>query len=68
MSTDWLARELSILSLRLKKDELDALGSNIARACPVDQTPSNFGALLHAIDEVDSLSTGAWSPDPADSE
>ena len=56
MSTDWLARELSIVQLRLKKDELNALGSNMARAWPVAKTPANFHNLLHAIDEADSLS------------
>ena len=68
MSTDWLARDLTILSLRLNKDTLVALGSNMARAWPLDQTPSTFRHLLHAIDEVDSLGTAARSLEPADSE
>lgn len=59
MSTDWLGRDLSILTLRLLKgDALIALRSNLARAWPADQRPS-FERMLQAIDEADS--TG--SPD-----
>ena len=54
MSTDWLARDLSILTLKLlKEDDLISLGSNLARACVVDQTPC-FDDLLQAIDEANA--------------
>ena len=52
MSTDWLGRELSILNLRLKKEELTALASNFALALPLDDKPS-FQSLLEDIDRAD---------------